>query len=708
MSQSDYSLNFDQAINTLTPYFREKGQLEMIGAVTAITWLLGGMSDDLYLYFLSMVFAILVLIFIILSDFFNRVLSVSLIHQYSFRRLIIAILANWMYSGSNTFTILDNDVPVNRIADNVMVALLVIWFATRYSEGFAFKLSSITSPLIIVRGILRGGILAGLFLALFSSIPDNYLEPLLICYVIEPFVFLIYAGTNRTASTSEMVLGNTRLPAVALRESFLSNLVLLLMTGWFDNDLSGSEWSLLRVFYIFGLIFAFISSIDAVKKFNENPLGSTVLGSFLNDTPGKMNDINLEETLGHIIDQDTIIETGKSQLTVAAGSILVPLEEKKGMVTTMVMGKTENIVEKNKQKIGQTIEGVTTALIPAKNLKRVKQDYVAKYLNTIDLTSYKLPSLAEMQVLVTKFSQSMEGWIGNVKNELTKFKLSNYGVTEFEGNTTVNLPGIFVNETPAGTQVKVLGIRVFETPQVTNVRIGNLITVVEFPKMQLVSLPGITVMEMKDVGTAVDLFGFKISDNLSAERLTEFKEAFLTHLDNWEAGMESQLGRIIADKNATAILSMNWNGEFKPILASKSYAVGDHPALSPQSNQFVKNLLPGMEERPLSDDKVRLIELTGVGEKSDTKKITSSTKHMKKGKRVKHDVELGAGKFKKSINNIQQDELSEVKDTLEKAKDEIDKKLQKISDEIEGKDKPSEEFEEIFDADYEIVDEEDE
>jgi hypothetical protein len=115
-----------------------------------------------------------------------------------------------------------------------------------------------------------------------------------------------------------------------------------------------------------------------------------------------------------------------------------------------------------------------------------------------------------------------------------------------------------------------------------------------------------------------------------------------------------------------------------------------------------------MEERPLSDDKVRLIELTGVGEKSDTKKITSSTKHMKKGKRVKHDVELGAGKFKKSINNIQQDELSEVKDTLEKAKDEIDKKLQKISDEIEGKDKPSEEFEEIFDADYEIVDEEDE
>jgi hypothetical protein len=720
------------------PFFREQSQIEIIGTVTAITWFLGGMFNDKYLYFLSMVLSVGILCVIFVNGFLFRRLSVNLIHTYAFRRLIVSLLASWMYTtgteGPEKLNFGDASIPINDFAQFVMFGLLILWFATRYSELLDKKNRGFyTSPLAIFRGLLRGLILAGAVIAMFNGrnkeIPSELQTPIFIAYLIEPFIYVLYSQLNRTVSSVDMVVGSSRLPSVALRESFLSNLMLLIITMLF-NGVSGDEWSLLRVVYIIGVIFAIISSVDAIKKFNENPLGTGILGQFLNNTPDVMENLDLQEKLGHIIDSPTIVDVGDdSSISISPGSLVVPIEEVKGKVTTMIIGQSENIVTKNKEMVSQSIEGVTTAVIPANKLNSLKRQFTAKQINTIDLSAYGLPSLQTIESVIKSLGFSMNGWIGKVKSELTKFKLSNYGVTEFEGKTTVNLPGIYVNETPDTTHVKVAGLRVYETPQTNTVRIGNFLTVVEFPKMTFVTMPFLTVMEMKGVGTAVNLMGFKISDELSADRLDEFKGAFLKHLDQWEAGIESQLGRIIADPNASAIMSMSWDGEFKPLLEGHKQSFGDHPAL--ESSTASRNLL--QESIPQTDSEVKLIELTGLDkqrskEKREKRVSRKERREMEKleqlklledvpserpvPKHVKYDLEIGVGKRKKRVTNIEESsdskELDEVKASLEKARQEIDEKLQQIDTEMETKTAKTHDIKEIYDAEYEIVDDEEE
>ncbi len=703
MSRPEQTFSVDQAFRSMSPFFREQSQIELLGSVTAITWLLGGLFNDKYLYSLSMIISIVSLVLTLIHDFLRNQFSVTMLHTYSFRRLIVAVIANWAYTsgqeGPSEFTLFGNEVKINSFIEILIIVLLIIWFASRYSESIDKTDAGIlVVPMVVLRGSLRGAILAAVIFALISNdqIPEGAEMPLIVIYLIEPFVYAIYSNLNKTVSTAEMVVGSARLPAVAFRESILSNLLLLIITMIF-NGVSGDEWELLRVLYILGTVFAIFSSIDAIKKFNENPFGNTEIGNFLNNTPDVFQDLQINEKLGHVVDSQTIIDVGKtSSIELSPGSIIVPLEETKGKVTTMIIGKSENIVKKNKEKISQTVDGITTAIIPAKNLKNIRQNFTAKQLNTIDLAQYGLPNLQTIESVIKSLGFNMQNWIGNIKHQLTKFKLSNYGITETEdGKTSVCLPGISVIESPGSSIVKVAGVRVYETPEVNTVRIGNFLTVVEFPKMQLVSLPGITIMEMKGVGTAVDLFGFKISDKLSAERLDEFKKVFLAQLNTWEAGVESQLGRIIADPNASAVMSMSWDGDFKPFLEGKKKSFGDHPALGLAAAES-RTLLQGSVER--TENEAKLIELTGMDSTLKAKKS------VKKKKKVQYGNQLNQ-KRKKQIRKgePETEALDEIKSSLEKAKMDIDKKLKQVNKEIDGKQKDEYDFEIVEDADYEII-----
>jgi hypothetical protein len=354
--------------------------------------------------------------------------------------------------------------------------------------------------------------------------------------------------------------------------------------------------------------------------------------------------------MGMVVDKETMVDlSSKAGLKIEPGSIVIPLEETKGKMSALVIGNAQNIVDDGKQKVAERLEGVSTVLIPKKEFKSLSKDYVSQQLANIDLQSLELPSLDQLQQYVGLLATNFGSFVERLSNKLTEIDLSSYGITESENGTEVNLPGIYVNDTKDGTVVRIAGLRVNDFGDTTTVRIGNTLTVVDLPKMSFVSLPGITVMDVNGHGTAVSILGFKISDGIPADKLDEFREVILGQLDRWETGIDAELGRFLADKSASGLLSVGWDGEFNLLLDSKNKTLGNHIALESANKKGMHFLPPNFDEEmeKKTDDDIKFIELTGLDPTPGPKKKPKPSKPKALPKGGKVNVDISVGKEKK-------------------------------------------------------------
>lgn len=714
-SQSQFGTGLDQAAVAMDSYLRQQPRYEILGTVFAIFWIFGGLFSDKSLYLLSMLGSTILFVGVLLTSLIPSKKLMTYAHNASFRRLFTAIIARWAYTsgrskGAKEMTLLDYTININELADFVILLLFVTWIVTKYGEEIDRDgLFNKNAPILFVRGIFRGIIL---FAAFWSMITDDFPETfqlyLFISYLVEPYVYYIYSRLNPTLSSTEMVLGNSRLPMVALRESFFTNLLLLIITILF-NGVTGDEWGLLRVYYLLGSAFMFYTSYEEIKNYKLNPFGKGRLADFLTNTPVDLQNIDIESTLGVVIDTETQINLGDSlKYKLQPGSVLVPMKETKNQVTTLVLGKAEMLTKSGIHNLSEITDGITTMVIPKKQINSITSNLSSKRLSELNFKELNLPSLDEIQALLGLFSTKMSGWVLNIRNELTKFDLSNYGISNIDGVETVKLPGISIVTTPDGESVRVGPVRVLETGQTNTVRIGSWLTVVDFPKFSMVSLPGIKVLDVTDVGSAVSIFGFKISDNLPAEHLDEITEGFSKFIDQWEGRFDSRLGKMMANKNSNISLNMSWDGKLKPLLVDKKELLTDQLLLSESTIDSSKQL---HASEGIRDD---LLLLTGISEEegyeiSGSKSTSDSMKipRIKNVKRISGLRGISTKEERKLRKSQRRGEKLEKK--LNKAQEKIDKKLGAIQETLNSvKDDVSEnsdssDFDDIIDVDYEIV-----
>jgi hypothetical protein len=685
----DPEFAFSQSSKLMRSYFGAQRKFERIGTIMGTVWFFAGWFEDGLLFFFSMSLTMILLVI----GAIDSVIQTRSMGQYSgkaVRRLLLALWSNSMYISGDTpgperIPFFGLNIEVVMISQVVIATLLVFWFSSRYISEV--QSSDFTVPrftVISIRGILRGAILAGFVYSLFTKnyIPESLNIYLFIAYIAEPLIYMFFSYLDQTISRADMVFGSSKLPIVALRESLLSNTILILFTGWFKG-IQGSEWDALRALYLLVTILVFVWSFDVIKEFNRHVLGKNALGQFLEHMPDEISELNLGEKLGHVIDTQTMISVGKKgDLKLNAGSIVIPIGEVQGMIKAIIIGKGENIINQAGELSSQLMDGISTAMISKKEFKKAVKDIIPQRMDNINLENLELPSLETMVGLMSVLGNQMAGWVDNIKRELGRFQLSNYGISEVDGNETVILPGIKVQSFGDTQLVNVAGfIRVMETPEITTVRIGSWLSVVEVPKFTFVTLPGITIFDLAEGGSAVDIFGFKIGDGISADRLMEFKDALLSQLDRFESDMHSRLGRILADKNANALLSVSWDGEFKPLVEGRDRYFGEHPALGAGVDAS-RRLMPGYTE---TAEPRKIIELTGIhpGGSKDIKRE-------KKKRSVEVNIQIGKAKSKfKSVK----DEMDAISDDIESIKKEING--EKEDDYV------------IYDADYEIVDDDD-
>ncbi|MHA2033165.1 MAG: hypothetical protein ACW99Q_27670, partial [Candidatus Kariarchaeaceae archaeon] len=586
-NQTQFGTGLDQAALAMGAYLKQQPRYEVLGSVFALFWLIGGLFSDKSLYLLSMLGSTILFVGVLLTSLIPSKKLLSYTHNASFRRLLVAIIARWGYTtgrskGAKEMELIDYTIPINELADFVVLLFFITWVITKYGEeidqeGFLNK----KAPILFTRGFLRGIILVAAFWSILTNnLPETFQLYLFISYLVEPYVYYIFAKINPSLSSTDMVLGNSRLPMVALRESFFTNLLMLLLTMWF-NGVNGEEWSLLRVYYLLGSAFIFYTSYEEIKNYRLNPLGKGSVADFLNNTPMNIENLDVESALGMVIDKETQINLGESlKYNLQPGSILVPLKESKNQVTAMVLGKAEMLTKSGIHNLSEMSEGVTSLVIPKKQINSITRNLSSKRLSELNFKELNLPTLDEIQSLLGLYSTKMSGWVANIKSELTKFDLSNYGVSEMDGITRVTLPGLSVIDGPEGSSVKVAGIKILDTPKASTVRIGSLLTVVEFPKFSMVSLPGIKVLDVPEIGSAVNIFGFKVSDNLPAEYLEEVFDGFTHYLDQWEERIDNRLGKILANQKSNISLNMSWDGELKPLLVDKTEVLTDQLLLA--------------------------------------------------------------------------------------------------------------------------------
>ena len=749
MSSTTSRFVMDNAVTQIKPFFEDDTKLGLFITVSSFGWFVGGMLNDGYLYFISCLFS-LVLYIIGIILYINPVYDYTMnIGSTAFRRFAYGGFGYWMYTtgklGPETISdVFGFDIPVLQFSQLILIFFILLWTINRYLDLLVNEEKTLNNIITLgIRSIMKGLIL---FAAIYAFITKEFIPlwleiPLLASYLFEPIFYYLYHNENRTLSTFDMNFGNARLPTVALRETIVSNTIFIIITTNYAS-VNDPDWNILRVIHIIVLITLIIISIDSVKKFNQNPLKSTKMGTFLNDNPLDLNNLKVKETGGHLIQKELELKLSKdAKVIIEEGAVVIPIKEEKGYVNALIVGKGQNILTNQKEEISQQMDGITTLMIPKKEIKSIVRDIPKVNLAEIDLSKYGLPSLEVIENSVKLLSVKMAGWVERIRAEIMNVNLNGLGISEQGDTTRVNLGILRVVETPEMTHFNGFGIKVYDTPNAVLVNILNLINVVELPKVTFVNLPGITVFDLGKEGQSVEILGFKITSGIDPLKLEQFKQAFYLKAAEIENRLDSQLGKILASDKPSAMMSLSWNGEFLPLLEGNNKQIGNHPALNPSVREFSNLLsLPQGDYNNKSNDDIALIELTGVdnerskskkkrinvsvdistsGSKVKSKNISNTNKEelrkiIREKKETRRDLIEERREFRRSLtkSNLSREQKLDINEKLA----EINREIINIEDEIKNpnfKQKIqnessnfSEDNYEIIDADYEILDDE--
>ncbi|MHA2503062.1 MAG: hypothetical protein ACXAE3_09340, partial [Candidatus Kariarchaeaceae archaeon] len=178
---SDYFMN--QTLRTMSPFLGSDNRLELIGTVTALFWLFGGLFSDGILVLASMAISLGIMVYLGILSFIPYLNYHYDLHIAAFRRLIIGFLANLAYgtgnnAGPDVIVLFDISLPVSLIGDLAVTSLIVFWFGSRYFDQLRDpNIPGRLYPMIIARGLLRGAMIAGLLVAMFVRNRGNDIGP---------------------------------------------------------------------------------------------------------------------------------------------------------------------------------------------------------------------------------------------------------------------------------------------------------------------------------------------------------------------------------------------------------------------------------------------------------------------------------------------------------------------------------------------------
>ncbi|MCY3412403.1 MAG: hypothetical protein INQ03_12270 [Candidatus Heimdallarchaeota archaeon] len=698
----DPSILFNTSMGALNRQLAERPMADNLGTIFLVVWLIAGALEDPYLYVLSM--AITSAIFFAgLFSSISKKIPIDTYGSAAFRRLLIAMWATAMYdSGLMEDGILVGGPAIVNIGIAIDVDLLtfiitagyaVLWFALRNLDKLDMHdLASMNTIFLILKGISRGIIMVALLLSVFSTMvyEDPYLTYILYAYLADPLITYIQAHYDQSLDPIKLQFGYSKIPNAALRDVMISNLLILIFTMWFGGigDPLPQSWQIMRTAYVLVTVAIFVYARDSLKQFKKNPLGSSPLGSILDETQNVIKNMDLKQKMGYTIEKDMNVQMNKeNSMNIYRNSVIVPLGETKQGMKALVIGRGESIIKTKGDLSSQLIDGVSSLVIPKNQFKQIRKQVIPRKLETLDFNALELPSFEQIMQIVNALGFNMGSWVEKLRTGLANIDLSNYGVTTMGDNTHVKFPGFEVIEGKGMTKFNGFGIDVLETPGMTNVKIGSFINVIELPKMTLVTLPFMTVLELEGQGTAVDIFGFKISDGIDANRLEEFKQVVYEQMQRFNAMKEHELGRILVEKKANALMSVSWDGQFHSLLSGKKDNFGNHPALA-EATMDSSRLLGGSVDQSVSTIDPKFVELTGFG----------TTKKEQKKSKVNVQVNLGkVGKVGK-IGDVNIDKI------LDDVQGELDRVREDLSDKPERKEKV--EDTKIYDVDYEIVEDE--
>ncbi len=726
---NDTTYAFETSFDIINNYFKKQNNTDLIFIAFLFTWLLGGIFENVYLFLISIYGSIIIFLYN-MSNLIAKNQSLSELGGIASHRFIVAIIAHSLYINGNTpgesiLTLFDIEINVILNSQIAIIFFLIFWAMLRFDSQIN-NIDRNPDKIILnyIRGILRTSILLGLLYSIFSKsfIPYPYDKILFVSYIIEPIVYYQFNKVTPTISFVDLYMGNSKLPIIALRDSMLSNLLFIIFTHVFKG-INGGEWDLLIAVYIIAFVIILIYSFSSVSKFNQNPLAKTILGEFIeNDVKEKFKNIDLMNQNAIILPDSFNIELdGGKQLHINNKSIIIPTSHIKDKYSAIVIGSGKYILDTDKIH-EQLLEGVNAILIPKKSMDTIIKKFTPINLSKINFEELGFPSIEELQKMINKLGSVIDEWSYNIVNRLQKIDLSNYGISEINGVTKVNLPGISVYDAKNITRVNLIDfLKVIETPSITTVRIGNFLRVLEVPNFTFVNLPGITVIDLNERGSAINFLGFKIGEGVNADEVLKFTDVILENLDSFESQLDRKIGRMLADKETNAIFNLSWKGNFYPLLENKKIAIPtDKNTIEPYLVSFIPDEIKSenqkLLEKAIIKNEKNIIELTGINKRKNTyhhviklssNQFDKNNNQIDKEKLIREkrrEIKQKIRELKNQLGEMDTDNINQIISELDKLKDDlkaIDAELNKSSEDIES---TKMDVKEIYDADYEIVD----
>ena len=582
---------FDEVIREVTNH-TPSGQLRNI---SMLVWFFGALFDNPYLYFAGLVLVILSSMLVVF-DAFDEKGKLSSLKNTGLSTVIAGLINNWLYEGffhkgKDLVNLVGQVISLSQITSYVLFGSLFLWLSTRYfSLDIPFQeLSSESYIILFLHGIMKGILIYGMIDYLFikSEFVVENTNVFLATLVLEPFVAYLFFSGIKTLGTKMVSITDAKYPLVAMRDSLLSNIFILLISEFFSPSLSNSSQGLSVILFI-AFVLLFWYGRESASKGIKNPFGSSPLGSFLKDGGTELQVQNFSSKLVHVIEESQNLKINKkTNLEIAKGSIVLPIKEMDSMMQIMVVGDTKEIVETDYDALLSSNEGVSTTLISMDEYRLLEKSGRRDVLSNIDLSSLGLPNIDKISDFANALGELTNMWSSNLSKKLVEFDLSKVGVHESKEFTKVNIPGI----------VQVLESKGFgDKPKFTFVKLpfGKIM---DFNKNGvMVNLPGIKVIDTKELtavnvlgfvkvldthkkGTLVNLMGFTVNDGMDEKTLSEVKSNMIGINNSFANAMEqvfdTRFESLLTNEESAGVFSLNWDKQFRPLLSSNSLTSTD-------------------------------------------------------------------------------------------------------------------------------------
>ncbi len=591
---------------------------KQLRVISLVIWFIGALFTNSTVYFSGMILVTLSTIIIISEIIRDGFREKEKLGWLGLVTLLNALLDNWLYlhaftRGEDIYELIGISVSIYLFSTYLTVGSLGLWLFTR-NLGLDIPFSHL-SPfqilLLVIQNLLRGAITYLVVDALFikSELVLEYIYPILGIMLLEPLVSYTFYTTFPIIGTKIISVSDVKYPSSALRDSLLSNLIILWISEIFYPRIRAYTNGVSVIFFIL-LILAFWYDQQNIRSMIEDPLRSSPLGDYLNSIGSELQSQDFSTKIVDVLVEPFIydLESG-DVMEISSGSVIVPIKESGTNMQIMILGETREVGSDSSEFRTQSLDGISTTLVSLELFKELGQYGRKEVLRNIDLNSMGLPDFDTVHEYIITLGRLMDSWVSGLKRELSRIDFQSAGIQENKEFTKVNIPGLInvfenkgLNNSPAFTAVRLPFGKILDLQDKGTLVDLPGIKVLETSDMTVVDALGfIKVLETKGRGTLISIFGFTINDNMDEDLMNKILNGeFLHHLsrDNpFNEILDFRIGALLSDKSLNGIFSLSWDMEFRPLLSSRSMSVSSehllpssHAVLLPESDDHGRYL----------------------------------------------------------------------------------------------------------------------